>query len=281
MTAIRGSSLSAQHAGGSGRQERRRCSGGPEGSGVTTADLCRNIQLGTSATSSYWTAKETWSTTPNNNFITATSTSEAVSNVLASTAASLRAVVDGREVLYTAASSSQTGWTVVAVSSIWTSFQLATPRRVLLLDARLLSAFVTAIGAAHLISTTISKHAIGRFGGRCRPWRKGNFKSTSRFRHRTKSISSLGTATSPSRKVANLIEAEPQGAGAEAGPGAAGSAGADQPPPPVQHAGLDHLDHQAGGDSGYAIDISIRVTRRAPSFRLATQQRKRNDQHPE
>ena len=137
------------------------------------ADLCRNIQLGTSGYVFILDGKGDLVYHPRQQLIYGNLKSERFSDVLALNGGYLRAVVDGREVLYTAASSSQTGWTVVAVSYPDELFSSRRHAEYYFLMLALLS-FVTAIGAAHLISTTISK-PIGELRRSMQAVESGNF----------------------------------------------------------------------------------------------------------
>jgi two-component system sensor histidine kinase YesM len=137
------------------------------------ADLCRNIQLGTSGYVFILDGQGDLVYHPRQQLIYGNLKSERFSDVLALNGGYLRAVVDGREVLYTAASSSQTGWTVVAVSYPDELFSSRRRAEYYFLMLALLS-FVTAIGAAHLISTTISK-PIGELRRSMQAVESGNF----------------------------------------------------------------------------------------------------------
>jgi two-component system sensor histidine kinase YesM len=137
------------------------------------ADLCRNIQLGTSGYVFILDGKGDLVYHPRQQLIYGNLKSERFSDVLALNGGYLRTVVDGREVLYTAASSSQTGWTVVAVSYPDELFSSRRHAEYYFLMLALLS-FVTAIGAAHLISTTISK-PIGKLRRSMQAVESGNF----------------------------------------------------------------------------------------------------------
>ncbi len=120
------------------------------------AALCRNIQLGTSGYVFILDGKGDVVYHPRQQLIYGNLKSERFSDVLALNGGYLRTVVDGREVLYTTAGSAQTGWTMVAVSYPDELFSSRRQAEYYFLMLALLS-FVTAIGAAHLISTTISK----------------------------------------------------------------------------------------------------------------------------
>jgi two-component system sensor histidine kinase YesM len=137
------------------------------------ADLCRNIQLGTSGYVFILDGNGDLVYHPRQQLIYGSLKSERFSDVLALNGGYLRAVVDGREVLYTAASSSQTGWTVAAVSYPDELFSSRRHAEYYFLLLALLS-FVTAIGAAHLISTTISK-PIGELRRSMQAVESGNF----------------------------------------------------------------------------------------------------------
>ena len=81
------------------------------------ADLCRNIQLGTSGYVFIFGRQRRCRLSPPTTLIYGNLRGR--SGFLTCSPFNggyLRAVVDGREVLYTAAGSAQTGWTVVAVS---------------------------------------------------------------------------------------------------------------------------------------------------------------------
>ena len=120
------------------------------------ADLCRNIQLGTSGYVFILDGKGDVVYHPRQQLIYGNLRSERFSDVLALKGGYLRAVVDGREVLYTTAGSTQTGWTMVAVSYPDELFSSRRQAEYYFLMLALLS-FITAIGAAHLVSTTISR----------------------------------------------------------------------------------------------------------------------------
>jgi two-component system sensor histidine kinase YesM len=137
------------------------------------ADLCRNIQLGTSGYVFILDGKGDLVYHPRQQLIYGNLRSERFSDVLALNGGYLRAVVDGREVLYTAAGSSQSGWTMVAVSYPDELFSSRRHAEYYFLMLALLS-FVTAIGAAHFISTTISK-PIGELRRSMQAVESGNF----------------------------------------------------------------------------------------------------------
>jgi two-component system, sensor histidine kinase YesM len=120
------------------------------------ADLCRNIQLGTSGYVFILDTRGDLVYHPRQQLIYGNLRSERFAQVLALHGGSLRAAVDGREVLYTAADAAQTGWTLVAVSYPDELFGARRQAEYYFLMLALLS-FVAAIGLAHLISASVSK----------------------------------------------------------------------------------------------------------------------------
>jgi two-component system sensor histidine kinase YesM len=120
------------------------------------AGLCRDIQLGKSGYVFIVNKNGEIVYHPRQQLIYGNLKSERIADILSLNGGYLNAVVDGREILYTAVSSTQTGWTVVAVSYLDELFGASRVAEYYFLMLSIL-AFVTAIGIAYLISIGISK----------------------------------------------------------------------------------------------------------------------------
>ncbi len=120
------------------------------------AGLCRNIQLGSSGYVFILNRNGEIVYHPRQQLIYGNLKTERIGAILALHEGNLDAVVDGRGILYTAVSSQETGWTVVAVSYLDELFGPAREAEYWFLMLSLLS-FAAAIGVASLLSTNISR----------------------------------------------------------------------------------------------------------------------------
>jgi two-component system sensor histidine kinase YesM len=120
------------------------------------ASLCRNIQLGMSGYVFILNRNGEIVYHPRQQLIYGNLKSERIEDILALHEGNLKAVVNGRGILYTAVSSEDTGWTVVAVSYLDELFSASREAEYYFLMLSLL-AFVAAIAVAYFISTNISK----------------------------------------------------------------------------------------------------------------------------
>ena len=120
------------------------------------ASLCRNIQLGKSGYVFILSSSGDIVYHPRQQLIYGNLKSERIADILAMNGGSRNAVVDGRAILYTAVSSKETGWKVVAVSYLDELFGASREAEYYFFLLSLL-AFVMAIGVALFISTNISK----------------------------------------------------------------------------------------------------------------------------
>ena len=120
------------------------------------AGLCRDIQLGKSGYVFILNRNGEIVYHPRQQLIYGNLKTERITELLALNGGYLNAVVDGRPILYTTASSVQTGWTVVAVSYLDELFAASRMAEYYFLMLSLLS-FVTAIGAASVLARSISR----------------------------------------------------------------------------------------------------------------------------
>ena len=120
------------------------------------ARLCRDIQLGMSGYVFILNSSGEIVYHPRQQLIYGNLKSERISDILALHGGNLNAMVDGRPILYTAVSSPETGWEVVAVSYLDELFGASREAEYYFIMLSLL-AFVAAIVAASLISSKISK----------------------------------------------------------------------------------------------------------------------------
>jgi two-component system sensor histidine kinase YesM len=120
------------------------------------ASLCRNIQLGISGYVFILGSGGDIVYHPRQQLIYGSLKSERIAEILAMDGGNRNAVVDGRAILYTAVSSRETGWKVVAVSYLDELFSATREAEYYFFLLSLL-AFVAAIGVAFFISTNISK----------------------------------------------------------------------------------------------------------------------------
>ena len=120
------------------------------------ASLCRNIQLGISGYVFILGSSGEIVYHPRQQLIYGSLKSERIADILAMNAGNRNAVVDGRAILYTAVTSRETGWKVVAVSYLDELFSASREAEYYFFMLSLL-AFVAAIGVAYFISTNISK----------------------------------------------------------------------------------------------------------------------------
>jgi two-component system sensor histidine kinase YesM len=120
------------------------------------ASLCRNIQLGISGYVFILGSSGEIVYHPRQQLIYGSLKSERIADILAMNAGNRNAVVDGRAILYTAVTSRETGWKVVAVSYLDELFSASREAEYYFFLLSLL-AFVAAIGVAYFISTNISK----------------------------------------------------------------------------------------------------------------------------
>ena len=120
------------------------------------AGLCRNIQLGSSGYVFILNRSGEIVYHPRQQLIYGNLKSERIGDILALHEGNLGTVVDGRGILYTAVSSRETGWTVVAVSYLDELFGASREAEYWFLMLSLL-AFGAAIGVAYFISTNISR----------------------------------------------------------------------------------------------------------------------------
>ena len=120
------------------------------------ASLCRNIQLGVSGYVFILSSSGDIVYHPRQQLIYGNLKSERIADILTMNEGSRNAVVDGRAILYTAVSSRETGWKVVAVSYLDELFSASREAEYYFFLLSLI-AFVAAIGVAYFISTNISK----------------------------------------------------------------------------------------------------------------------------
>jgi len=120
------------------------------------ASLCRNIQLGVSGYVFILGNGGEIVYHPRQQLIYGSLKSERIADILAMNAGNRNAVVDGRAILYTAVTSRETGWKVVAVSYLDELFSASREAEYYFFLLSLL-AFVAAIGVAYFISTNISR----------------------------------------------------------------------------------------------------------------------------
>jgi two-component system sensor histidine kinase YesM len=120
------------------------------------ASLCRNIQLGISGYVFILGSSGEIVYHPRQQLIYGSLKSERIADILAMNAGNRNAVVDGRAILYTAVTSRETGWKVVAVSYLDELFSASREAEYYFFMLSLL-AFVAAIAVAYFISTNISK----------------------------------------------------------------------------------------------------------------------------
>ncbi|MGA2763191.1 MAG: sensor histidine kinase [Spirochaetia bacterium] len=120
------------------------------------ARLCRNIQLGKSGYVFILNRTGDIVYHPRQQLIYGNLKSERIPEILALNGGNLSAVVDGRAILYTVASSRETGWEVVAVSFLDELFGASREAEYYFIMLSLL-VFMGAIGVAFLISSNISK----------------------------------------------------------------------------------------------------------------------------
>jgi len=120
------------------------------------ARLCRDIQLGKSGYVFILSGGGEIVYHPRQQLIYGNLKSERIPEILSMKGGNLSAVVDGRAILYTAVSSRETGWEVVAVSYLDELFAAGRAAEYYFILLSLL-VFVGAIGVAFLISSNISK----------------------------------------------------------------------------------------------------------------------------
>ena len=120
------------------------------------ARLCRNIQLGKSGYVFILNRTGDIVYHPRQQLIYGNLKSERIPEILSLNGGNLSAVVDGRAILYTVASSRETGWEVVAVSFLDELFGASREAEYYFIMLSLL-VFTGAIGLAFLISSNISK----------------------------------------------------------------------------------------------------------------------------
>ncbi len=120
------------------------------------ARLCRDIQLGKSGYVFILSRGGEIVYHPRQQLIYGNLKSERIPEILSLNGGNLSAVVDGRAILYTAVSSRETGWEVVAVSYLDELFAASRAAEYYFILLSLL-VFVSAIGVAFLISSNISK----------------------------------------------------------------------------------------------------------------------------
>ncbi|MGA2613706.1 MAG: sensor histidine kinase [Spirochaetia bacterium] len=120
------------------------------------ARLCRNIQLGKSGYVFILSRTGEIVYHPRQQLIYGNLKSERIPEILSLNGGNLSTVVDGRAILYTAVSSRETGWEVVAVSYLDELFGASRAAEYYFIMLSLL-VFVSAIGVAFVISSNISK----------------------------------------------------------------------------------------------------------------------------
>ncbi|HVP19762.1 MAG TPA: sensor histidine kinase [Spirochaetia bacterium] len=120
------------------------------------ARLCRNIQLGKSGYVFILNHAGDIVYHPRQQLIYGNLKTELIPEILSLNGGNLSAVVDGRAILYTAVSSRETGWEVVAVSYLDELFSASREAEYYFIMLSLL-VFMGAIGVAFLISFNISK----------------------------------------------------------------------------------------------------------------------------
>jgi two-component system, sensor histidine kinase YesM len=120
------------------------------------ASLCRDIQLGTSGYVFIVSRSGEIVYHPRQQLIYGNLKTERIADILAMRGGYLRVTVDGRAILYTAVSSTQTGWTVVAVSYLDELFGASRRAEYFFLMLSLL-AFAAAIGISSVLSRSISR----------------------------------------------------------------------------------------------------------------------------
>jgi two-component system, sensor histidine kinase YesM len=120
------------------------------------AGLCRNIQLGTSGYVFILGPNGEIVYHPRQQLIYGSLKTERIADILALHDGNLDAVVDGRAILYTAVTSAETSWTVVAVSYLDELFGPARQAQYWFLMLSL-AAFAAAVGVAALLAASISR----------------------------------------------------------------------------------------------------------------------------
>jgi len=120
------------------------------------ARLCKDVQLGESGYVFIVSRSGEIVYHPRQQLIYGALKSEEIPRILSMHGGNLRAQVDGRTILYTSVSSSETGWTVVAVSYLDELFRASREAEYVFLMLSLL-VLVGAVGAGMLISSRISE----------------------------------------------------------------------------------------------------------------------------
>jgi two-component system sensor histidine kinase YesM len=120
------------------------------------ARLCKGIQLGDSGYVFILGRTGDIMYHPRQQLIYGNLTSEKIPQILALDGGNMRAVVDGRAILYTVVRSKETGWQVVAVSYLDELFRASRNAEYIFLMLSLL-VLVGAVGAAVLIASNISR----------------------------------------------------------------------------------------------------------------------------
>jgi len=120
------------------------------------AGLCKDIQLGKSGYVFILNRTGEIVYHPRQQLIYGNLKSEKIADILAQGGGNLKTSVDGREILYTAVSSRETGWEVVAVSYLDELFRASREAEYVFLMLSLL-VLVGAVAAAMLISSNISR----------------------------------------------------------------------------------------------------------------------------
>ncbi|HET6452222.1 MAG TPA: sensor histidine kinase [Spirochaetia bacterium] len=120
------------------------------------ARLCKDIQLGDSGYVFILGRNGDIVYHPRQQLIYGSLKTEKIPEILSLSGGNLRAVVDGRQILYTAVSSRETGWEVVAVSYLDALFRASREAEYVFLMLSLL-VLVGAVGAGVLISSRISE----------------------------------------------------------------------------------------------------------------------------